>query len=220
VSGDSGSAALQSFETEAFRAALTDLFVWRRDVRSFRTDPLPEPLLAELLAAAALAPSVGLSQPWRFVRVRSVQARAVVRESFETCNAEALGGYEGEAASLYARLKLAGLDDAPEQYAVFCDHAVAAGRGLGRKSMPQTLDYSVVAAIHTLWLAARARGVGLGWVSILDPDTVTAALDVPASWRLIAYLCLGWPETVSAEPELQRLGWERRSSVKPFVLDR
>jgi 5,6-dimethylbenzimidazole synthase len=219
MSEDRGSSALRSFETAEFQAALTDLFVWRRDVRSFRTDPVPEPLLDELLAAAALAPSVGLSQPWRFVRVRSPETREVVRASFETRNAEALAGYEGEAAKLYARLKLAGLDDAPEQYAVFCDDAVSAGRGLGRKSMPQTLDYSVVAAIHTLWLAARVRGVGLGWVSILDPEAVTAALDVPASWRLIAYLCLGWPSTASPEPELQRLGWERRAAG-PVVIER
>jgi 5,6-dimethylbenzimidazole synthase len=219
MSEDRAARKTQSFETAEFQTALTDLLVWRRDVRSFRTDPVPEPLLDELLAAAALAPSVGLSQPWRFVRVRSTEARAAVRASFETCNAEALTGYEGEAAQLYARLKLAGLDDAPEQYAVLCDHAVSAGRGLGRKSMPQTLDYSVVAAVHTLWLAARVRGVGLGWVSILDPNAVTAALDVPASWRLIAYLCIGWPSEASAEPELQRLGWERRSAG-PVVLER
>ncbi|MHB8283738.1 MAG: 5,6-dimethylbenzimidazole synthase [Caulobacteraceae bacterium] len=208
-----------SFESAEFQAALRELFAWRRDVRSFRTDPVPQASLNELLQAAALAPSVGLSQPWRFVRVRSITARAAVRASFEACNAQALAGYDGEDAALYARLKLAGLDDAPEQYAVFCDHGAAAGRGLGRQTMPQALDYSVVAAINTLWLAARAKGVGLGWVSILDPAVVTQALDVPPSWRLIAYLCLGWPQAHSLEPELQRLGWERRSETTP-VLER
>jgi len=201
----------ESFATAEFQGALRELFAWRRDVRSFRTDPLPQPLLDELLETAALAPSVGLSQPWRFVRVRSRTARLAVRASFETCNAQALGGYEGDDAVLYARLKLAGLDDAPEQYAVFCDHEAAAGRGLGRQTMPQALDYSVVAAVNTLWLAARARGVGLGWVSILDQDVVTQALAVPQGWRLIAYLCLGWPQAHNLEPELQRLGWEKRS---------
>jgi 5,6-dimethylbenzimidazole synthase len=209
-----------SFAAPAFKSALRELFEWRRDVRSFHCGPIAQAVLDELLQTAALAPSVGLSQPWRFVRVRSDKARSAVRASFEQCNAQALAGYDGEAAALYARLKLAGLDDAPEQYAVFCDHGGPAGRGLGRQTMPQALDYSVVAAVHTLWLAARAHGVGLGWVSILDPEAVTSALDVPQSWRLIAYLCLGWPKADSLEPELQRLGWERRSTVKPEVLDR
>ena len=209
-----------AFGDPAFKAALRALFEWRRDVRSFRRDPLPQALLDELLQVAALAPSVGLSQPWRFVRVRNDGTRAAVRASFGQANAQALAGYDGDAAALYARLKLAGLDDAPEQYAVFCDHGVSAGRGLGRRTMPQALEYSVVAAVHTLWLAARAHGVGLGWVSILDPDAVTSALDVPASWRLVAYLCLGWPQADSLEPELQRLGWEQRSALKLSILER
>lgn len=207
----------QSFVTPEFQAALRELFAWRRDVRSFRRDPLPQALLDDLLETAALAPSVGLSQPWRFVQVRSSSARSAVRSSFEACNAQALAGYEGDGAALYARLKLSGLDDAPEQFAVFCEHDPSAGRGLGRQTMPQALEYSVVAAVNTVWLAARTQGVGLGWVSILDPDVVTQALDVPSSWRLIAYLCLGWPQAHSLEPELQRLGWERRAASTPVL---
>ena len=130
---------------------------------------------------------------------------------------EALAGYDGEDAALYARLKLEGLTDAPEQLAVFCDPEPAEGRGLGRRTMPQTLDYSVVTAVHTLWLAARTRGLGVGWVSIIDPEAVVRALGVPPAWRLIAYLCIGWPQETSAEPELQRAGWERRREVATMI---
>jgi 5,6-dimethylbenzimidazole synthase len=208
------------FETRQFRAAFAELLAWRRDVRSFRTDPVDEALVLHLLRAAALAPSVGLSQPWRFVRVRDAGRRGGVRESFRRCNTDALAGYEGGDAKLYAELKLAGLDEAPEHLAVFSDQATATGRGLGRRTMPQTLDYSVVAAVQTLWLAARTLGLGLGWVSILDPGAVVALLEVPSDWKLIAYLCLGYPQDSSVTPELQRLGWERKRDLDDFVFDR
>jgi 5,6-dimethylbenzimidazole synthase len=209
-----------SFETASFRAAFLELLSWRRDVRCFRPDPLPEALVAELLQAAVLAPSVGLSQSWRFVRVRSPIARQQVRRSFERCNAEALSHYSGEDAALYARLKLQGLDQAPEHIAVFSEQATQVGRGLGRRTMPESLDFSVVASIQTLWLMARAHGVGVGWVSILDPAEAVAALDVPASWKLIAYLCLGYPQTPAQTPELERQGWDRRIELADVVLER
>jgi len=208
------------FATPEFFASLVELLRWRRDVRRFRRDPIPDNEILDLLRIAQLAPSVGLSQPWRFMRVRSVSARAAVRENFERCNVDALGGYCGEDAALYAKLKLSGLDDAPVQLAVFCDGSVATGRGLGRRTMPETAEYSVVSAVHTLWLATRARGIGMGWVSILDPEEITAALSVPAGWRLIAYLCLGWPVEEHVDPELQRAGWERRKPCEEFLVER
>jgi 5,6-dimethylbenzimidazole synthase len=201
---------MMSFETAEFQTAFEALVAWRRDVRRFLHASLPDDALQSLVDLARLSPSVGLSQPWRFVRVRGEGRRAAIRANFERCNAEALAGYDGEDAALYARLKLEGLSVAPEQLAVFCDHAVSEGRGLGRRTMPEMLDYSVVIAVHTLWLAARARGIGVGWVSILDPEAVARALDAPPAWRLIAYLCIGWPEAASAAPELQSAGWERR----------
>ena len=193
-----------------FRAELHSLFAWRRDVRRFRADPLPPGMFERLLRIACLAPSVGLSEPWRFVLVEDAGRRAAVRASFARCNAAALAAQEDERAGLYSRLKLAGLDDAPCQFAVLADHDTAQGHGLGRATMPQTLDFSAVLALHTLWLAARAEGLGLGWVSILDPDEVTDVLAVPKSWRLIGYFCLGVPQTDDDEPALQRAGWERR----------
>ena len=196
--------------SEAFRAQLAELFRWRRDVRHFTRAPVPAELLAELLELAALAPSVGLSQPWRFVQVDDPDRRGAIRADFAACNADALGQQMPGRAALYARLKLAGLDDAPCHLAVFAEAEPAQGSGLGRATMPETTAYSAILAIHTLWLAARARGLGLGWVSILHPATVAAVLDVPAEWRFIAYLCLGYPQADQVQPELERLGWECR----------
>ncbi|GAB4068299.1 5,6-dimethylbenzimidazole synthase [Ancylobacter sonchi] len=203
-----------------FCSELDQLFHWRRDVRHFETRPLPEGLLDTLLRQAHQAPSVGLSQPWRFVRVASAARRARIRAIFEACNAEALAAQEEERASLYARLKLAGLDDAPEQVAVFVDTETQIGHGLGRATMPETLGYSAVLAVHTLWLAAAARGIGLGWVSILDAPAVTAALEVPGHWRLIAHLCIGYPRAPSDIPELERAGWEHRLPPGDVFLQR
>jgi 5,6-dimethylbenzimidazole synthase len=204
----------------AFRTTLELLFRWRRDVRRFRADPLETGLLERLLAAAHTAPSVGLSEPWRFVLVESPHRRAAVRESFARANAAALAGYEGERAALYARLKLEGLDVAPVQLALFIDPDPPKGAGLGRQTMPETLAYSAVLAAGQLWLAARAAGVGMGWVSILEPDVVHACLDLPPSWQLIGYFCLGYPETETPLPELEAAGWERRGPLADVLFRR
>jgi 5,6-dimethylbenzimidazole synthase len=193
---------------DAFRDRLANLFAWRRDVRRFKPDPVPSPLIEELVRTAALAPSVGNSQPWRFVSVETLTAREAVIANFNACNAAALTSYEDERAALYASLKLSGLREAPVHLAVFCDHATEAGFGLGRKTMPEALDYSVVAAIHTFWLGARAENLGVGWVSIIDPKEVCCALDVPSAWKLIAYLCVGFPLEEHIDPELVRHDWQ------------
>lgn len=203
-----------------FRARLHDLFLWRRDVRKFRREPLPDDALPRLLEIATLAPSVGLSQPWRFVTVDDAARRASIRRNFERCNAEALAAQAPERAALYARLKLAGLDDAPCQLAVFADPTTAQGHGVGRRTMPETIAYSVVAAVHTLWLAARAEGIGMGWVSILDPGEMAAALDVPADWKFIGHFCLGYPHEEDDTPLLERVAWERRRASDFFLLRR
>lgn len=203
-----------------FRQCFEQLLVWRRDVRHFRRDPVDEALIERLIAMACLAPSVGNSQPWRFVRVTEAERRVAVRANFSACNSEALHNYHGERAKLYASLKLAGLDDAPEHLAVFCDHGSATGHGLGSRTMPETKNFSVVAAVYTLWLAARIYGLGVGWVSILDPEQVRAILDVPEDWSLVAYLCIGKPVEESDEPELVRLGWQEREAFESVLLKR
>ncbi len=208
-----------AFDPE-FRERLHALLTWRRDVRRFRRDPLPAGMIERLVALAHLAPSVGLSQPWRFVLVETPSRRALVRENFSRCNAAALGAQAPERARHYAQLKLAGLDEAPRQLAVFADRGTTQGHGLGRGTMPETIDYSAVMAAHTLWLAARAEGVGMGWVSILDPAAVAAALDVPEAWRLIGYFCLGYPAAADSVPALESAGWEWRRPPPPSLLRR
>jgi 5,6-dimethylbenzimidazole synthase len=197
---------------EAFRARLRDLLVWRRDVRCFRRDPLPAGTLERLIHLACLAPSVGLSQPWRFVVVDDPVRRAAVRDNFERSNADALAAQSSERAAAYTRLKLAGLDDAPCHLAVFADRSTAQGHGLGRHTMPEMIEYSAVTAVHTIWLAARAEGIGVGWVSILEPAAVAAILEVPSHWKFIAYLCLGFPQAEDDVPDLERKGWEERKA--------
>jgi 5,6-dimethylbenzimidazole synthase len=203
---------------DAFRVRLRELLTWRRDVRRFRRDALPRGTLERLIELACLAPSVGLSQPWRFVIVDTPACRAAIRANFEICNAKALAAQSGQRAAGYARLKLAGLDDAPGHLAVFADPATTRGHGLGRHTMPEMIEYSAVTAVHTIWLAARAEGIGMGWVSILDPATVAATLDIPATWTFIGYLCLGFPETEDDIPDLERAGWERRYPASSRVV--
>jgi 5,6-dimethylbenzimidazole synthase len=205
---------------DAFRNRLRELFAWRRDVRRFRTDPLPAGTLERLFEIARLAPSVGLSQPWRFAIVDDADRREAVRAEFKARNADALNSYAGERAAKYATLKLAGLEEAPYQFGVFADRATTVGHGLGRRTMPEMAEYSVVTAIAMMWLAARAEGIGMGWVSILDPERMNALLDVPDAWRFIGYFCLGYPQTESTEPELERAGWEERRDCEDWILRR
>ena len=203
----------------AFRAQFRDLVLWRRDVRRFRRDPVARQRIDALLELATHAPSVGLSQPWRFVHVESAERRLAV-VNFTDANERALAGYSGEKHAIYAGLKLEGLKEAPVHLAVFSDDGTHTGSGLGQQTMPETLHYSVVGAIQTLWLAARADGIGMGWVSILDPKAVTRVLDVPTSWSLVAYLCLGLPAEEHLDPELERHHWEVRTELQDVVFTR
>jgi len=194
----------------SFQASFVDLLAWRRDVRRFRRDAVPETLLDGLLELTTLAPSVGNCQPTRWVRVDDAARREAIIANFEAANREALATYSDERARTYARLKLEGLREAPVHLAVFCDEATAQGHGLGARTMPQTRRYSSVCALHTFWLAARMHGLGVGWVSILDPSPAAATLDVPAEWSFVAYLCVGWPQDECLVPELEREGWQAR----------
>jgi 5,6-dimethylbenzimidazole synthase len=196
------------------------LLTWRRDVRHFLTQPLPEGVLETLLHATCLAPSVGLSEPWRFVRINTPERRAAIRQNFIRCNSRDLEGRSGEDAHRYATLKLSGLDEAPHHIAVFCDKAPAQGRGLGRATMPETTTWSAMMAIHTFWLTATVHGVGVGWVSILDPAEVTAALSIDPDWQFLAYLCVGYAREPASTPELERRGWERRNPARRRWIER
>lgn len=201
--------------SDAFQNELDRLLKWRRDVRHFKTDPVDEALLTECLDAFLKAPSVGLSEPWRVVRVSSDTARRAAFENFKEANDQALQGYSGEKAKLYAGLKLSGMRESPVQLAIYCDEATDKGAGLGAGTMPEMRRYSVVGAINLFWLTARAKGLGVGWVSILDPVRLNRDLDVPEDWSLVAYLCVGFPQEASDTPELEQQGWEDRRRTLP-----
>ncbi len=197
------------------------LLCWRRDVRHFQPCSIPEADMALLLRLAHHAPSVGNSQPWRFVRVRSSDLRAKLADHTDAVSADAANRYQDdERQRRYRLLKLHGIREAPELLAVFSDDYPEAGHGLGIATMAEMLRYSTVIAIHTLWLAARAKGIGVGWVSILDPAYVTAMLDVPDSWALVALLCIGYPAVASNVAELEQRGWQKREPWASRVFER
>ena len=203
--------AAPSFDAR-FNAELAALVAWRRDVRRFRSGAVPNALLEELYDLTALSPSVGNCQPTRLVQVDDAARREAIVANFEAANAEALAAYDGERAQLYAQLKLAGLREAPIHLAVFCNETTEQGHGLGARTMSETRRYSTVCALHTFWLAARAHGLGVGWVSILHPGQLFETLEVPREWTFIAYLCVGWPQEDHLTPELERAGWQARES--------
>ncbi len=207
--------------SDQFRAEFDQLLSWRRDVRTFKTDPLNQEIFECLLKETLTSsPSVGNSQPWRFVRITSPETRQLIRNHVETENKRSAQIYEGKTAEHYKRLKLHGLNTAPEQLAVFSAMNPNEGKGLGRQTMPQTLVWSTVMAIHTLWLKARALGIGLGWVSILQPQEMTAILDCSEDWQFIAYLCMGYPKEESQTPELVRENWQERLPIEKLILQR
>jgi 5,6-dimethylbenzimidazole synthase len=190
----------------------------RRDVRSgFLPEALADDVLLRLLGAAHNAPSVGLMQPWRFIVIRSLRVRGAVRDIFSQAQKVAADSYEGERGELYRGLKLEGILEAPQNLCIACDPASERGHRLGRQSMPETAIYSAVCAVQNLWLAARAEGIGVGWVSILDPEALKMLLGIPAHMVLVAYLCLGYVDGFEARPQLERLGWEQRVPLADVI---
>lgn len=195
-------------------ATLLSILRWRRDVRHFRPDPVDEAALERLRATMDCAPSVGNARPWRVIRVDDPTLRKGVRANFNRCNAEAAKLYCGDKHAEYLALKLAGLDMAPIQLAVFNEIDPEAGHGLGRQTLPETLRQSTAMAIYTLWLAARAENLGLGMVSILDPHDIETLLGVPQGWEFAAYLCIGHPEFMDDTPLLHRTGWQENARTE------
>jgi 5,6-dimethylbenzimidazole synthase len=201
-------------EREAVYRAIGD----RRDVRrGYLPQPLPEEILRRILSAAHRAPSVGLMQPWRFIVIRDEVVRRAVHANFMRANEAALRTYDEERRKLYRGLKLEGLLEAPQHVCVVCDPESAQGHRLGRHTMRETAIYSAVCAVQNLWLAARAEGVGVGWVSILDPDVLRKTLHIPERMVLVAHLCLGYVDRFETEPDLERAGWERRAPLESVV---
>jgi 5,6-dimethylbenzimidazole synthase len=189
------------------RAGLYRAIFERRDIRRFRPDPIPMTTLARILEAAHHAPSVGFMQPWDFVLIRHRDLREQVHAAFCRANAEAVAHFTGARQEQYAALKLEGILEAPLNVCVTCDRNRFGPVVLGRTCQPDMDLYSTVCAVQNLWLAARAEGVGVGWVSILHPDDLVRLLALPAGVVPVAYLCVGYVDEFPGEPELQTAGW-------------
>lgn len=190
----------------------------RRDVRAqFKPDPVPDDVLARILTAAHHAPSVGYMQPWSFILVEDRALRQQVKSLFDKANAEARAMFEDDRAGAYARLKLEGILEAPVNLCVTCDPDRAGRVVIGRTHIPEMDEYSTVCAVMNLWLAARAEGLGVGWVSILDPKALKTLLGIPGSVIPVAYLCIGQVSHFLDKPELELAGWRNRLDLKTLV---
>jgi 5,6-dimethylbenzimidazole synthase len=190
----------------------------RRDVRGqFLADAIPAEVLGRILNAAHHAPSVGFMQPWDFIVIEDANVRRAVYENFERANRSAAALYDGERRDAYRRMKLAGVLDAPVNICVTCDREREWGHGLGRLTDSATDLYSTVCAVQNLWLAARAEGLGVGWVSILDFDELKALLGIPPGHALVAYLCVGYVSEFRERPDLEEHGWEHRRHLASLL---
>ena len=177
----------------------------------------PDNVLARLLDAAHHAPSVGFMQPWGFIVIRDREVRDTVHEIFERARLAAAQVYNDDRRAVYETLKLAGIREAPINLCVTCDEATVRGHGLGRQTMKETALYSTVCAVQNLWLAARAEGVGVGWVSILDKPAAQELLHLPPGVQLVAYLCVGYPVEFRPRPMLEEVGWKHRQPLADLV---
>jgi 5,6-dimethylbenzimidazole synthase len=204
--------------TSAEREVIYRLIRSRRDIRQFRPDAVPVETLERILEMAHYAPSVGFMQPWNFIVIESLELRGRIKALFENQNAREMAKLTDPARKeLYSKLKLEGILESPLNLAVTCDRRRDAPFVLGRAPMPDTDLYSTCLAIENLWLAARAEGVGLGWVSILDRQETEALLELPSGVQLVAYLCIGYPLEFRDKPMLEEKGWKSRLDLKQLV---
>ena len=204
--------------SDAERAGLYRAIYERRDVRSqFLPDPIPRPVLARLLRAAHHAPSVCFMQPWDFILIDSLEVRQQVLASFDEENAKAAENYSGTRQQNYRNLKLQGIIESPLNLCISCDRSRGGSHVLGRNSIVEMDLFSTCLAVQNLWLAARAEGIGVGWVSILDQDTLAGILQLPDQVYPLAYLCLGYVSEFLDEPELQAKGWRSRLPLEELV---
>jgi 5,6-dimethylbenzimidazole synthase len=202
------------------RAAVYRAIYARRDVRDeFLPDPIPAPTLERILQAAHHAPSVGLSQPWNFILIRDPAVKAAVHDVFTRCNDEAAQMFADERSANYRRLKLEGILKAPLNICVTCDRARGGPVVLGRTHQPDTDLYSTVCAIQNLWLAARAEGIGVGWVSIFEQEDVRPLLGIPSEIVIVAYLCVGFVDQLFVRPELEARHWAERLPLERLIYE-
>jgi 5,6-dimethylbenzimidazole synthase len=209
--------ATGEFSPEEREAVYRAIFE-RRDVRkNFLPDPIPEDRLRRILLAAHHAGSVGYMQPWDFLVIQQAETKHAVKNIFVQANDAAALQYRGEKSDLYRGLKLEGIQEAPINICVTCTRDRGGPSVLGRATVPETDLYSTCCAIQNLWLAARAEGIGVGWVSILDYDAVKEVLGIPRSVWIIAYLCVGYVNGFADLPDLEKAGWRQRVPLDQLV---
>ncbi|HET9094381.1 MAG TPA: 5,6-dimethylbenzimidazole synthase, partial [Solirubrobacteraceae bacterium] len=197
--------------------AVYDVIAERRDVRRFRPDEVADDVLERVLTAAHQAPSVGLMQPWRLIIIRDIATRSHVRALAQRERLRQADRFD-ERARHFLDQKIEGVVEAPIGVCVCCDHGPDGAEVLGRGTIPETDIYSTACAIQNLWLAARAEGLGVGWVSFYRPADLRALLGLPDRVEPIAYLCLGWPDEQPVRPTLEAVGWSQRLSLDQVVM--
>lgn len=202
---------------EAWRRGLYETITRRRDMRSFLPDPIPDETLARILLAAHQAGSVGLSQPWNFLVVENREVRGQVRTHVEAERLRAAETFEKERREKYLSFKLEGILDAPINLCVTCDQQRFGPAVIGRNTIPETAIYSTCCAIQNLWLAARAEGIGVGWVSIMEPAVLRTILGIPDRVVPVAYLCVGFVESFPERPVFESRGWLPRLPLHEVV---
>ncbi|WP_286238918.1 5,6-dimethylbenzimidazole synthase [Neptuniibacter halophilus] len=208
----------QSDIDELTRQHFYQVLYGRRDVRSqFLSKPVGDEVLTNILHAAHHAPSVGLSQPWNFILIRDQEKRKQIHAAFEQANREAAEMFSGARREQYQGLKLQGILDAPLNICITCDRKRGGPVILGKTHQPEMDLYSTVCAVQNLWLAARAENVGVGWVSIIDRDTLAQRLELPEGVVPVAYLCVGYVSEFLEKPELELANWEKRKQLEQMV---
>jgi 5,6-dimethylbenzimidazole synthase len=204
--------------SEDERAAVYKAIYTRRDVRDqFLPRPIPGDLLIKLLDAAHHAPSVGFMQPWNFIVIRDETRKGEVHRAFTRANEEAVGLFADERQAHYASLKLEGILKAPINLCITCDRTRGGKVVLGRTHNRQMDIYSTVCAVQNLWLAARAEGIGVGWVSIYRDKDMRQILGIPDHVEIIAYLCIGYVDQLYDAPELEKRGWRQRLPLESLI---
>ncbi len=204
--------------SETEKSGLYKAIYTRRDTRSrFIDKPIEDRVLSKILDAAHHAPSVGFSQPWNFVLIKDIITRRKIKESFNEEKERSSMLVEEPKKTKYISFKLEGILESAVNLCVTYDPTKFGPFVIGRSSIPETGLYSVCCAIQNLWLAARAEGVGLGWVSILSNDILKKVLNIPEHVVPVAYLCLGYVEKFAAKPDLETAGWLPRLELNDVV---
>ena len=210
--------AKKDFSLDERKAVYKAIFS-RRDIRMYRPTPIPSESLHRILQAGHSAGSVGMMQPWNFILLDDVEKRSRVHRHFAACNTRASEVWSDEKQVHYGALKLQGILDSPLNIIITCDHTRGGTHVLGRHTIPETDTYSTCLAVQNMWLAARSEGIGMGWLSIMEPDVVKTILEIPEHVSIIAYMTVGFPVEFPKTPLLEAVGWKKREALQNVVFN-